>query len=651
MITMGSSLRRIAPALLLLLAAGRLWADVRMHAVFSDNMVLQKGVPVAVRGWAAPSEKITVEFVGQQKETTADGSGNWAVRLDPLSQSQESAEMRVRGQNTVSIKNILVGDVWLASGQSNIAMRVSEVQNAAQEIAAANYPNLRVFTVEREVVSSPNDDCAGKWVVCDPKNVGSFSAVAYFFARELHQRCKIPIGVINSSVGSSSCQAWTPREVLTADPSLPQPAALAPENYRDWKTFKAFRNGVYDRYSSKDPGVKPECLAWAQPDCDASDWKEVAVPGSIESQGMNIDGAVWFRKDVELPADWAGRKATIYLGPITDNDIVFVNGQKIGATENHWRSYVFRSYAIPAKLLRPGRNVVAVRIFNAFGNGGFCPVYPAPLKIFQNPSTEVLITGKWKCKVELAMKPAQLPFAMPSPYSIPSAFFNAMISPLTKFPLRGFIWYQGESNAGAAAQHDKLFPAMIQSWRRCWGDEKLPFYFVQLASYKARESQPSESGWARMRESQMKTLALDDTGMAVTIDIGDPINVHPRNKQDVGRRLARWALHDCCGDTNLEVSGPLYASNSVEGDKIRIRFTHTAGGLKVHGDELKGFAIAASDKRFVWAKAAVEGDTVVVHSESVKTPCFVRYAWADNPECNLYNDENLPASPFRTDAD
>jgi sialate O-acetylesterase len=614
-------------------------------------MVLQKGVPVPVRGWADPSEKVTVEFAGQQKDTVADASGNWTVGLDPLSQSQESGEMRICGKNTVSIKNILVGDVWLASGQSNMAMRVREVQNAAQEMAEANYPNLRVFTVEREVAPSPKNDCVGTWLVCDPKNVGSFSAAGYFFVRELHQRYKLPIGLINSSVGSSSCQAWTPREVLTADPSLPQPAALAPENYRDWKTFEAFRNGVYDEYSCKDPGVKPECLAWAQPECDTSDWKEVAVPGNIESQGMNIDGAVWFRKDVELPADWAGQKATIYLGPITDNDIVYINGQKIGATQNHWRSYVFRSYAIPTKLLRPGRNVVAVRIFNAFGNGGFHPAYPAPLKIYRNPSTEVLIPGKWKCKVELALKPAQLPFAVPSPYSIPSAFFNAMICPLTKFPLKGFVWYQGESNAGAARQHDTLFPAMIQSWRKCWGDENLPFYFVQLASYRARESQPSEGALPRMRESQMKTLALHDTGMALTIDIGDPINVHPRNKQEVGRRLARWAMRDCYGDKDLEVSGPLYASSSVEGDKIRIRFTHTTGGLKVQGDELKGFAIAASDKRFVWAKAVVEGDTVVVSSPSVNPPSFVRYAWANNPDCNLYNAENLPASPFRTDTD
>lgn len=639
----------VIPAILMALATGRLWADVKMPAIFSDNMVLQKGVPILVHGWADPSEKITVEFCGQRKETAADSLGKWRTSLDPLQRSSEPAEMRVRGKNRISIRNILVGDVWLASGQSNMAMSVKEVENAGKEIASANYPSLRVFMVERDLASSPREDCAGKWLICNPTNVGSFSAAGYFFARELHQRYKMPTGVINSAVGSSSCEAWTPAEVLAADKSLPQRAALAPEDYRDWKTYEAFRKGVYERYCCKDPGVKAESLAWAQPDLDVSNWKDIEVPGSIESRGLNIDGAVWFRKDVDLPASWAGRGAAIYLGPISDNDIVFVNGEKVGTTQNNWRSWVFRNYKIPAKLVKAGRNVVAVRIFNAIGNGGFCPSYPAPLKISKDQENEIILSGKWKSKVELAMKPAKLPFVLPTPYGIPSAFFNAMISPLTQYPLRGFIWYQGETNAGAAKQHDTLFPAMIESWRKRWGDEKLPFYFVQLASYQAREPHPSEGGWARMRESQAKTLRLHDTGMAVTIDIGDAINVHPRNKQDVGRRLARWAMRDCYGDKDIEVSGPLYASSDVDGGRIRIRFTHVGGGLKVHGGELKGFAIAAADKRFVWAKAAIEGDRVVIWNENVKNPRFVRYAWANNPECNLYNDADLPASPFRTD--
>jgi len=632
-------------------AAGVLLGDVRMPAVFSDNMVLQKGKPIPVRGWASPGEKVAVEFAGQHKEATADAAGKWQVKLDPLSAATAPAEMRVAGQNAVVIRNVAVGDVWMASGQSNMEMAVRSVTNAAQEMAEADYPGIRFFMIERDLSSAPKDDCAGKWVVCEPKSVAPFSAAAYFFARELHRKVKLPMGVINSSVGASSCQAWTPADVLTADTTLPQLADMAPENYTSWKGYLAYRNSVYDRSSYADTGIKPECQEWAKPDFDDAGWNEFRAPGNIESQGMAIDGAVWFRKTVEVPAGLAGQNMTLALGPISDNDVAFVNGEKVGATENNWREWLFRSYAVPGKLVKPGRNVIAVRIFNRIGNGGFYPGYPAPLRLTQGAGREVILSGVWKCKVERAEKPAALPGPLPSVYSVPSAFFNAMIAPFTTYPLRGCIWYQGEGNAGAAKQHGTLFPAMIESWRTWWGDAKMPFYFVQLASFRPREAQPSEGGWARLRESQLKTLALHDTGMAVAIDIGEALEIHPRNKQDVGRRLARWAMRDCYGEKDLEVSGPLYAASAVEGGKIRIRFTHAGGGLTAQGGTLKGFAIAAEDKRFVWAEARIDGESVVVWSDGVKAPRHVRYAWADNPECTLYNGAGLPASPFRTDAD
>ncbi|OGV69414.1 MAG: hypothetical protein A2283_11210 [Lentisphaerae bacterium RIFOXYA12_FULL_48_11] len=628
----------------------RVYADVRLPAVFSDNMVLQKEAPVTVRGWAEPSEKVTVEFAGQRKEAAADKAGRWSLVLAPLRQSAEAGEMRVTGKNAIVIRNVLVGDVWLASGQSNMAMPVSQAENAAKEIGAASYPNIRFFMVERDMCSTPKEDGAGKWMICSSNTVGSFSAAAYFFARELQAKFHVPTGVINSSVGASSCQAWTPAEVLKADPKLPQLAALAPENYCDWKTYESFRKATYEKYSCKDPGVRAECIAWAQPGLDVSGWKDFKVPGNIEAQGMNVDGAVWFRREVDIPANWAGHNLSISLGPISDNDITYMNGEKVGATDNNWREWVFRSYTIPGKLVKEGKNVIAVRIFNRIGNGGFCPAYPAPLKLRKDDTSEIILSGVWKSKVEMSAEPARLPFVLPSQYSVPAAFFNAMIAPYSKFPLRGFIWYQGEGNAGAAQQHDVLFPAMIESWRKWWGNPTLPFYFVQLASFRAREAQPSEGGWARMRESQMKTLALHDTGMAVAIDIGAALEIHPKNKQDVGKRLARWAMRDCYGDKDIEVSGPLYTAHMIEGDKIRIRFKHSGGGLKAKGGTLKGFAIAAADKKFVWAQAAIEDESVVVWSEGIKSPLHVRYAWADNPECTLCNGAGLPASPFRTDA-
>lgn len=634
-----------------IVAAGNLWGDVRLPAVFSDNLVLQRDVPVSVRGWADPGEAVTVEFAGQRKQATADPAGRWSVRLDPLAVTAAAAEMRVAGKNVLVLRNVVVGDVWMASGQSNMEMAVRGASNAAQEMAEANYPGIRFFMIERDLSSAPKDDCVGKWVVCTPASVGPFSAAAYFYARELHRKYGTPTGVINSSVGASSCQAWTPASVLAADKSLPQLADIAPEHYASWKGYLAYRNDVYDRSSYADTGIKAECLAWAQPDFDDASWREFKAPGNIEAQGMPIDGAVWFRRAVDVPAELAGQNLTLSLGPISDNDVAFVNGEKVGATENNWREWLFRNYAVPGRLVRPGRNVVAVRIFNRIGNGGFYPGYPAPLRLAKDAEHAVVLSGVWKCRVEREEKPASLPGALPSVYSVPSAFYNAMIAPFTSYPIRGCIWYQGEGNAGAAKQHDTLFPAMIESWRQAWDNPRMPFYFVQLASFRPRESQPTEGGWPRLRESQLKTLALHDTGMAVAIDIGEALEIHPHNKQEVGRRLARWALRDCYGEKALEVSGPLYDSSAVEGDRIRVRFTHAAGGLLAKGGTLKGFAVAGADKRFVWAEARIDGDAVVVWSEGVKEPRFVRYAWADNPECTLYNGCDLPASPFRSDGD
>ena len=630
-------------------AASSLRADVKMPSIFSDNMVLQQGKPVPVHGTAAPSETITVEICGQRKQATADAAGNWRVTLEPLAKLATPTSMRVVGRNTVTIKNVLVGDVWLASGQSNMEMRVSSTNNAAQEMKAANYPQIRFFMVKRDMASAPRQDTAGEWLVCTPKTVSAFSAAAYFFARELYETYGIPTGVINSAVGSSSCEAWTPADVLRANQALPQPAAIPANEYPDWKTYDAVQKQIYEAAAHKDPGIKPECLAWARPDYDASAWKDVTVPGSIEARGMKIDGAVWFRTEVELPAAWAGKDAYLYLGPITHNSIAFVNGTQIARKENNRRQWVFRTHKIPGSLVKAGRNVIAVRIFNEIDQGGFYPGYPAPLKIYQDGSGEVMLPKVWKCQVELGLPPAKMARKLPLGYHVPSALFNAMIAPFTQFPLRGFLWYQGESNAGRWDQHSVLFPAMITSWRRLWGDETLPFYFVQLASYRERREQPCDEAWAFMRESQTKTLALPYTGMAVTIDIGDAVNVHPKNKQDVGKRLAVWAKRDCYGAADTVVSGPLFASSVVEGNRIRIHFTHLGGGLQAKGGELKGFAIAGPDKNFVWAKAKIDGDSVLVWSATVPNPAFVRYAWANNPECTLYNAAGLPAVPFRTD--
>ncbi len=631
-----------------MLASMGVSAAVKMPAVFSDNMVLQRDTPVPVQGTADPGENVTVIFVGQSKKTIADQTGKWKLTLDAMPRSAKPEKMQIIGKNNITINNILIGDIWLASGQSNMQVPVTEAENAEEEIKNADFPEIRMFIVKNNISSTPQNDCEGEWFVCNPQNVPSFSAVAYFYIRELYLKYKIPMGIINSSVGASSCQAWTPREVLLSDKSLPQPLTIPADKYPDLKAFNAFREATYDKYTAKDAGIKAEALSWSEPETVTTDWKEIKVPGYIESQGMNIDGAVWFRKDVDITEEWAGKSVTISLGPIRNSDIVFLNGEKIGSTDSGLETWRFRNYEIPGRVVKAGNNVIAVRIFNSIENGGFVD-YPAPLKLARDKENEIILSGTWKCKVEQEFTPQKLPFEVPVYMSVPTGLFNAMIYPLVQFPVRGFIWYQGESNAGNASQHDILFPAMIKSWRKLWGNDQLPFYFVQLASYNSRENQPTDPAWAKFRESQQKTLALDNTGMAVTIDIGDATNVHPKNKQDVGKRLALWAMRDCYNDKDIEVSGPLYASNSIENNKIRINFTHTRGGLKSKGGEPKGFAIAGEDKKFVWAEAEIDGNSVVVWSEQVKNPRFVRYAWATNPDCNLYNGADLPASPFRTD--
>ena len=640
--------KKLHIALVLGLVTSGLRADVRMPATFADNMLLQRGKPVPVYGRAAAAEKVVVEFAGQRKETTAGDAGKWRVDLDPLSASSTPAEMRITGQNTVIIKNVLVGDLWLASGQSNMGVQVRGVNNAEAELKAATYDGIRFFMVRTDLSSTPQAEPHGEWKLCTPKTARSFSAVAYFFARDLHTRHDVPIGIINSAVGSSSCEAWVPADVLRSNKALPQPPSIPPEEYKDLKTYKAVLMKVYRDAAAKDPGIREECLAWATPDHDASDWKEMTVPGHMEARGVKIDGAVWFRCKAQLPEAWAGKDASLYLGFIGQNSIAYVNGTEVGRKQNNGGVYVGRTHKIPGKLVRAGHNVVAVRIFNEVGNGGFYPSYPRPLAISQGKE-KILLPKSWKYNVEIAFEPKELARKLHSQYHLPTGWYNAMIAPYASTPVRGFIWYQGESNAGRTKQHDVLFPALIRSWRRLWNDETLPFYFVQLASYRKRRPKPCDEAWAFMRESQAKALALPHTGMAVTIDIGDAENVHPRNKQDVGKRLALWASRDCYGDKDIAVSGPLYASNSIEGNRIRVRFTHVHDGLKARGGELKGFAIAGADKKFVWADAKIDGDAVLVWNDAVPSPAYVRYAWANNPECTLANKANLPAVPFRTD--
>ena len=506
--------RKLKPTLriiiiLVLASAGVAVADIRLPAIIGDNMVLQQGGKVSIWGWAEPGEEVTVgvSWRSMKFAVKADKDGKWSFRLNPP-KGDGPFEMTFTGKNSITIKNILAGEVWVCSGQSNMQMSVQSSASAEQEIAEANYPKIRLFSVTRKVADKPQPDCEGSWTECSPKTVPDFSAVAYFFGRELHKQLKVPVGLIHTSWGGTPAESWTRREVLESD------ADFAPILKR------------YDDAVTNYPQAKKEY------EQKLAEWKQAVEKAKAE--GTNPPG-------------------------------------------------------------RPGE-----------------------------------------------------PFG-PGHYQSPSGLYNAMIAPLIPYGIQGAIWYQGESNAGRAYQYRKLFPAMIENWRKDWGVGKFSFLFVQLANFMKTKPEPDESSWAELREAQSMTLSLPMTGMAVIIDIGDADDIHPKNKQDVGKRLALWALAQQYGK-KLVYSGPIYKSMKIDGSSIILSFDHVGGGLVAKSEEqLKGFAIAGADRKFVWADAKIKGNTVVVSSDKVPEPAAVRYAWADNPVCNLYNKEDLPASPFRTD--
>jgi sialate O-acetylesterase len=634
-------------------------AEVKLPALIGDNMVIQQGVKACVWGWAEQGEPVSVTMEGQSVMDTADTEGRWKVRIGPFPEGGPY-ELTISGKNTIILKNVLVGEVWVASGQSNMAWQMRNAVNGEEEVSRANYPQIRLFTVAQATSLSPKEDVEGRWVVCTPEVAGYFSAVAYFFGRELHQTLKVPVGLIHSSWGGTPAEAWTSRETLASDTeiksildSLNRALKILPEAQSRYKKTRAkWEENNY----LQDPGNKGLKLGYASYDCSEEGWQGMNLPRGWESSGLPIDGAVWFRTVVDIPEFWAGKELTLRLGSIDDFDITYFNGVKVGETGNETPNYwtVPRKYTIPGSHVRAGRNVIAVRVFDHYGSGGFTG-FPADMALSLPGSDPIPLAGKWLYKVELGVEPVKVdystapsaPFGGGNP-NTPTVLYNAMIAPLTPYTICGVIWYQGESNVDRALQYQKLFPMMIRNWRAAWGVGDFPFLYVQLANYLEKKTAPGESGWAELREAQLKTLDEPETGMAVIIDIGEADDIHPKNKQDVGHRLALWAMAKTYGH-DIEYSGPIYQSIVIEGNKVRIRFSHAQGLHTSDSGKVKGFSIAGADGKFIWADANIEGNEVVVWSDSVTQPAAVRYGWADNPDVNLYNGAGLPASPFRTD--
>jgi len=623
-----------------------LHAQISLPKVFGDSMILQRGIKIPLWGNAKPGALIVAKLGNIQATAKADQQGKWKIRF-PVFKAGGPYTLEIaesgKPHSKIILKGVLIGDVWLASGQSNMEWQVQQAKDAGKEIANANFPQIRFLVVEQDKQLKPQPDIrAGKWKVCDSNNVKQFSAVAYFFARKIHVDQNVPVGIIQSSWGGTPVEAWTSREMLLASP-ITKAKTLSNDTLSfDREDFLAdslswvrIWNIVYNPQNNADK-------IFPSPIFNDAGWTTVEMPNVIKDFGIgSYEGMVWLRKKITLPESFNQKDLTINLGHPEMNYSLYFNGQEI--CKNIWYSNPTHSYTIPADLVKSGENTIAVRVAMLWGGGGLN--LPAEDLSVTDGASKISLAGKWLYKKDL--EPA-FPKILNYQY-YPTVLFNGMINPVIPYGIKGFLWYQGESNAGEAYNYRKLFPMLITDWRQRWQQGNLPFLFVQLANYMKTKPLPSESEWAELREAQTLTLSLPNTGMACAIDIGESNDIHPKNKQEVGRRLALVANKMGYKQAGI-ASGPQYKNFQKEGNRIRINFTSTGKGLSTKdGKELKGFAIAGKDKQFYWAKAIVQGNEVVVYSDKVAEPVAVRYAWADNPECNLVNSEGLPAVPFRTD--
>jgi sialate O-acetylesterase len=618
-------------------------AEVRLAHIFTDHMVLQRNQPIQVWGLAEVGESVVVQLHDQSITVRADGQGRWRAELQPES-SGGPYVLHVQGSSVVRRNDVMLGDVWLASGQSNMEWTVGQSDHAQEEIARANFPLIRQIRIPRQVAFQPVDDIgATQWKVSSPENTREFSGVAYFFARKLVQETGVAIGIIDASWGATNIETWLSPEALRtwADFNF----SSIPVNLEDYrKRFNDRMNGLVLRWQNQLPEGVSLASTWMHPDFNDGAWATLQAPGYWERQGLDgFDGVVWYRRTVTLTESQAAQPVTLKLGMIDDCDEAYVNGHAVGH-RCVWDAP--RTYPVAPEFLKVGANLIAVRVTDTGGGGGFHG--DAQKMQVKTALGDISLSGEWKARVEGIATKDRI-----EPNDLPGLAFNAMISPLRDFPVRGVIWYQGESNVPRAQQYVETFQMFIGDWRKQWQQPNLPFYFVQLASFLPLErNRPGASTWAELRDAQRQALKLADTGMVVATDLGNARDIHPTNKQDVGLRLALHALKHQYDQKDRLSDGPIYQSMKVKGRKVMLRFTSRGKGLTAvpEGASLQGFAIADKRQIFRSAHARIQGDHVLVWHPRISHPVAVRYGWVDNPsQNNLFNRNGLPASPFRTD--
>jgi sialate O-acetylesterase len=638
-------------------------AAVSLPPLFSDHAVLQRSSRAPIWGRADSGEQITIKLGSTTAHATADENGRWTTSLD-LSRSEAGpTDLVVRGSNSVTVTDVVVGEVWLASGQSNMEWLLKATTGSARQIAASANPLLRQFRVTKAESAVPLKNVDGKWTVASPETSGEFTAVGYYFGRDLQQTLKAPVGIIHSSWGGTAVETWTSKETLDSVPEFKIGAEKSEDNLRTYsRRVRTYLRAFADW---QDAHQRKDRASTGVPSAGA--WHPATVPGKLSGPG-----ATWLRCKVQISASQAGKTLTINTGELRGIEQVYWNGVRVGETsfEQSVKNGYDRRHVLAAAQVTEGEATIAFRVFNATDD----------IVFYRGISVASRATGGWEQQSEFILPPftadlkASLPAhpgREPQSWDTASHLYNAMIHPLVPYAIKGVIWYQGESNVGRAYQYRQAFPLLIQDWRARWNQPDLPFYFCQLASMGGKSAQPGDTNWAELREAQSLTLALPHTGQAVLIDVGEANDIHPRNKQDVGARLAALALAQTYGKS-VPFSGPVYKSMKIDGGKIALSFQHVGRGLAARplppsydvnsstgetaplvrntpASELEGFAICGADRKWVWADAKIAGDQVVVSSSHVSAPVAVRYGWAMNPTCNLTNDSGLPASPFRTD--
>lgn len=646
-------------------------SHIILAPLFTDNLVLQQKSDAPIWGKGIPGTAISIApSWGKKVKAIVQPDSTWMVKIKtPKAGGPYTLTIAVQ-ESTIVLKNILIGEVWLCSGQSNMEMPLegwppeNPIDNSATEIQQAVFPNIRLFVVDHAISLEPNEQCVGSWKECTPEVAAKFSATAFFFGKKLHRDLKVPIGLIQSAWGGTHVQAWTSGKFLTQDSAytnLPEQLQQAEKEFTTYMTWLTSHTVVdisnrdaMDRCKGLDFG---DSLC-ARKDYNDSGWQEISLPRNWEDSNIGIfDGVVWFRKKIEIPKSWLNKNLTLQLGPIDDYDITFVNGYRVSGMETGSPWNVKRMYSVPADIVRDSILTIAIRVIDNLGGGGFWGRKEEFNIRASDDSTMISLAGSWKilpiaeyrdlkfylfgiAEQDFYKRP---PLTMELSSQTPSSLYNGMIAPLIPFSIKGAIWYQGESNTENPEAYKTLFPLMIKNWRNDWHNE-FSFYFAQIAPFNYGEERQSQ----RLREAQLQTLSLQKTGMAVTLDIGNATNIHPSNKTEVGERLARWALaKEYC--KKIPYSGPIYKSMKIRNSTAILSFDHADGLIVKKKDAKASFQIAGEDSVFKEAEVTVQGKTLLVYSPEIKRPIAVRYAWSNVPEATLFNKAGLPASSFRTD--